>query len=201
MLRFTGGTTGKGKCAMYSIDNWMACRDAAFINTDLGLSDANTVAARSHRCPTARSCCSSPRFTVEGTNITLNQLDMENWRQIVESERSPIRSWCRPCCYRLLEMQRANPKDFSSLTTLIYGAAPMSPDRLGNWWSASGRSLSRLRRHRVADDDRRAGSRLRITPAMPPPCNICQSAGRPTLCVEVFHHRCGWPAVADWRNR
>ena len=26
VLRFTGGTTGRGKCAMYSADNWLACR-------------------------------------------------------------------------------------------------------------------------------------------------------------------------------
>ena len=31
MLRFTGGTTGNGKCAMYSVDNMLACRDGGFI--------------------------------------------------------------------------------------------------------------------------------------------------------------------------
>src|SRR5262249_25532522 len=36
VLRFTGGTTGRGKCAMYSVDNWFACRDAVFLNPALG---------------------------------------------------------------------------------------------------------------------------------------------------------------------
>ena len=34
VLRFTGGTTGRGKCAMYTIDNWAALRDSAYIQPD-----------------------------------------------------------------------------------------------------------------------------------------------------------------------
>ena len=121
MLRFTGGTTGKGKCAMYSIDNWMACRDAAFINTDLGLSDQTRLL---HVSPLSHGTIMLffPTVYGGGTNITLNQLDMENWRQIVESERVTHSFLVPTVLYRLLEMQRANPRDFSSLTTLIYGA-------------------------------------------------------------------------------
>ncbi|MCY1287113.1 Long-chain-fatty-acid--CoA ligase FadD13 [compost metagenome] len=130
MLRFTGGTTGKGKCAMYSIDNWMACRDAAFINTDMAISSATRllhVSPLSHG--TLLMFC--PTFYAGGTNITLNQLDMECWRQQVETERVTHSFLVPTVLYRLLELQRTNPKDFSSLTTLVYGAAPMSPDKLG----------------------------------------------------------------------
>lgn len=41
MMRFTGGTTGKGKCAMYTPDNIMACRDSFFVHSELGW-DART---------------------------------------------------------------------------------------------------------------------------------------------------------------
>ena len=34
MLRFTGGTTGRGKCAMYTMDNWAGLRDSAYIQPD-----------------------------------------------------------------------------------------------------------------------------------------------------------------------
>lgn len=130
MLRFTGGTTGKGKCATYSIDNWMACRDAAFINTDLDFSSATRLL---HVSPLSHGTLMLffPTFYAGGANITMNQLDMECWRQKVESERVTHSFLVPTVLYRLLELQRAAPKDFSSLTTLIYGAAPMSPDKLG----------------------------------------------------------------------
>ncbi|MFZ3183149.1 MAG: AMP-binding protein [Pseudomonas sp.] len=130
MLRFTGGTTGKGKCAMYSIDNWMACRDAGFINTDLNLSSRMRLL---HVSPLSHGTIMLffPTFYGGGTNLTMNQLDMEAWRQEVESERVTHSFLVPTVLYRLLELQRANPKDFSSLTTLIYGAAPMSPTKLG----------------------------------------------------------------------
>lgn len=130
MLRFTGGTTGKGKCAMYSIDNWMACRDAGFINTDLAFSSATRLL---HVSPLSHGTIMMffPTFYVGGANITMNQLDMECWRQEVETERVTHSFLVPTVLYRLLEMQRATPKDFSSLTTLIYGAAPMSPTKLG----------------------------------------------------------------------
>jgi fatty-acyl-CoA synthase len=130
MLRFTGGTTGKSKCAMYSIDNWMACRDAAFINTDMAINSATRllhVSPLSHG--TLLLFC--PTFYAGGTNITMNQLDMAGWRQHVEIERVTHSFLVPTVLYRLLELQRSDPKDFSSLTTLVYGAAPMSPAKLG----------------------------------------------------------------------
>jgi acyl-coenzyme A synthetase/AMP-(fatty) acid ligase len=38
--RFTGGTTGRGKCAMYSMDHFLACRDSAFIQPDFECNEA-----------------------------------------------------------------------------------------------------------------------------------------------------------------
>lgn len=94
---------------MYSIDNWMACRDAAFINTDLGFSSATRLL---HVSPLSHGTIMMffPTFYGGGTNITLNQLDMESWRQIVESERVSHSFLVPTVLYRLLELQRADPK-------------------------------------------------------------------------------------------
>src|SRR5471030_3152732 len=100
-LALTGGTTGKGKCAMYSIDNWMACRDAAFINTDLGLSSATRllhVSQLSH----GTLMLFFPTVYGGGTNLTMNQLDMESWRQQVEQERVTHSFLVPTVLYRLL---------------------------------------------------------------------------------------------------
>ncbi|MES2259385.1 MAG: AMP-binding protein [Pseudomonadota bacterium] len=130
MLRFTGGTTGKSKCAMYCIDNVTASRDGAFINTDLAFSSATRLL---HVAPLSHGTLITffPTCYAGGANITLNQLDLEQWRSVVESERVTHSFLVPTVLYRLLELQRANPRDFSSLTTLVYGAAPMSPAKLG----------------------------------------------------------------------
>ena len=41
IYRFTGGTTGKSKCAQYTTDNWLACRDSFYAVNEQVL-DADT---------------------------------------------------------------------------------------------------------------------------------------------------------------
>ncbi|MBZ5795682.1 AMP-binding protein [Burkholderia contaminans] len=129
MLRFTGGTTGQGKCAMYSIDNLMACRDGGFRNPDFGFNGHTRML---HVAPLSHGTLVAfiPTFYAGGANLTLNQLNLEQWRQTVEQQRVTHSFLVPTVLYRLLELQRANPRDFSSLNTLIYGAAPMSAAKL-----------------------------------------------------------------------
>jgi fatty-acyl-CoA synthase len=61
----------------------------------------------------------------------MNQLDLDAWRDVVEKERVTHSFLVPTVLYRLLELQKVSPRDFSSLTTLVYGAAPMSPTKLG----------------------------------------------------------------------
>jgi acyl-CoA synthetase (AMP-forming)/AMP-acid ligase II len=129
LLRFTGGTTGRGKCAMYSVDNMLGCRDAAFINPELGIDAATRmlhVAPLSH----GSQLMFYPTVFAGGTNITMNALDLQLWRRVAEGERVTHSFLVPTALYRLLELQRANPRDFSSLRTLVYGAAPMSASKL-----------------------------------------------------------------------
>ena len=130
MLRFTGGTTGASKCAMYSPDNILAARDGGFINTDLAF---NARTRLLHVAPLSHGTLITffPTFFAGGASITMNQLDLEQWRQHVEQERVTHSFLVPTVLYRLLELQRAAARDLSSLTTLIYGAAPMSPTKLG----------------------------------------------------------------------
>ena len=129
LMRFTGGTTGRGKCAMYSPDMLLGCRDGALVHPDLGF-DSQTrmmhVAPLSH----GTQIMFYPTFYVGGANITMNALDLEAWRRVAEAE-SVTHSFLVPTAlYRLLELQRAQPRNLSSLRTLIYGAAPMSASKL-----------------------------------------------------------------------
>lgn len=185
MLRFTGGTTGKGKCAMYSIDNWMACRDAAFINTDLALSSATRLL---HVSPLSHGTLMLffPTVYGGGTNLTMNQLDMQSWRQQVERERVTHSFLVPTVLYRLLEMQRTAPLDFSSLTTLIYGAAPMSPDKLGELVECFGQIFVQGYAATEAPMVISALGKAAHQPGDTASLRRLSSAGRPTPGVEVF---------------
>lgn len=129
MMRFTGGTTGLGKCAIYSPDTLMGCRDGAYIHPELGF-DSSTrmlhVAPLSHGTQTMFH----PTFFAGGANITMNALDLEGWMNVAEAERVTHSFLVPTALYRLLELQRARPRNLTSLRTVIYGAAPMSPAKL-----------------------------------------------------------------------
>ncbi len=129
MLRFTGGTTGRGKCAQYRIDNALACSDGAMSNPELAFTARTRIV---HVAPLSHGSqlLYYPTFFAGGTNLTLNQLDLERWREVVETERVTHSFLVPTILYRLLELQRARPRDFSSLSTVLYGAAPMSPSKL-----------------------------------------------------------------------
>lgn len=129
MMRFTGGTTGKGKCAMYTPDNIMACRDSFFIHAELGW-DARTRAL--HVAPLSHGAAMLfyPTLFSGGTSVTMNALDLEAWIDAVERERITHSFLVPTALYRLLELQNAQSRNLTSLRTLLYGAAPMSPARL-----------------------------------------------------------------------
>lgn len=129
LMRFTGGTTGKGKCAMYTPDNIMACRDSFFIHTELSW-DAQTRAL--HVAPLSHGAAMLfyPTVFSGGTNVTMNALDLNAWIDVVEQERISHSFLVPTALYRLLEMQKAQPRNLTSLRTLLYGAAPMSPAKL-----------------------------------------------------------------------
>ncbi|MDE2561065.1 MAG: AMP-binding protein [Sphingomonadales bacterium] len=129
MMRFTGGTTGKGKCAMYTPDNIMACRDSFFIHTELGW-DAQTRALHAAPLSHGAAMLFYPTLFSGGTNVTMNALDLEAWIDAVDREGISHSFMVPTALYRLLELQNARPRDLTSLRTLLYGAAPMNPARL-----------------------------------------------------------------------
>jgi fatty-acyl-CoA synthase len=137
LLRFTGGTTGRGKCAMYSIDAWLGTRDGMLVHPDFEL-DSHTRFL--HFAPLSHGSAMFyyPTLFVGGTTYTQNQPDLMQWRRVVEAEKITHSFLVPTLLYRLLELQAKDPVNLSSLTTLAYGAAPISPTRLGDLVEAFG---------------------------------------------------------------
>ena len=129
LIRFTGGTTGKSKCAEYTVDNLMFCRESFLtIPEPVGHKDVRLlhIAPISHGSGTA----SLPTLSCGGCTITMNAPDLTAYCAHVEAERATGGFMVPTILCSLLESPEAAAKDLSSLETIIYGAAPMSPTKL-----------------------------------------------------------------------
>ena len=126
MMRFTGGTTALGKCAMYSIDHILAMRDSFYLTPDLAYDEdtkylAFTPMSHASLMPFVAT------FFAGGATYTLNAPDLTQWCETVQRERITQSLMVPTLLYRLLDMNSSKTHDLSSLRTMIYGAAPIAP--------------------------------------------------------------------------
>jgi acyl-CoA synthetase (AMP-forming)/AMP-acid ligase II len=129
LLRFTGGTTGKGKCAAYTIDNWLMCRDSFYsLPEPLWHPDVRFL----HVAPLSHGSSMPVLATMfrGGCTVTMNMPDLAQYCRNIENERITAAFLVPTILYRLLEVPEASDADLSSLDTVYYGAAPMSPAKL-----------------------------------------------------------------------
>ncbi|SEA41970.1 class I adenylate-forming enzyme family protein [Paraburkholderia sartisoli] len=129
VYRFTGGTTGAGKCAEYTMDNWLACRDTMFMEPDqFQLPDTRML----HMAPISHGSGFGVLATLfrGGCTVTQNLPDLALMCRNIEAERITMTLLLPTLIYRLLEMPEAARYDLSTLCTIAYGGAPMSPARL-----------------------------------------------------------------------
>jgi fatty-acyl-CoA synthase len=129
LYRFTGGTTGKGKCAEYTIDNWLGCRDSFYAIPDQVFTSATRslqFAPLSH----GAGMMVLSNFFRGGCLVTQNIPDLKQWCRTVEAEKITLSFLVPTLLYRLLDLEEARNHDLSSLETVFYGAAPMSPEKL-----------------------------------------------------------------------
>ncbi|MBC8641257.1 AMP-binding protein [Caballeronia sp. EK] len=127
--RFTGGTTGKGKCAQYTIANWLACRDSYYLERE------QTFEAQTrflHMAPLSHGSGLGllPTLFRGGCTVTQNTPDLVQWCRNLEAERITMAMLVPTLLYRLLDMPEALKHDLTTLRTIYYGAAPMSPAKL-----------------------------------------------------------------------
>ncbi|WP_339783027.1 AMP-binding protein [uncultured Marinobacter sp.] len=126
IIRFTGGTTGKGKPAMYNIDNWLSCRDTAFAfdDKDMWIAEPRCI----HVAPISHGSgmLVLPTFYSGGCTITQNSPDLNAYCANIEHEKATLTFLVPTILYRLLDIE----SDLSSLRFVVYGAAPMSSGKL-----------------------------------------------------------------------
>ncbi len=185
ILRFTGGTTALGKCAMYSIDHFLAMRDSFYITPDLGYDEdtrylAFTPMSHASLMPFIAT------FFAGGATYTLNSPDLTQWCETVQKERITQSLMVPTLLYRLLDMNSSRSYDLTSLRSLIYGAAPIAPTAVERLVAEFGQIfvqlygasetilfVSQLRKQEHCSDTPEAARRL-------------ASAGRVTAGVELM---------------
>ena len=111
---------------MYTIDNWAALRDSAYIQPDFDFNESTrylAVTPLSH----AGLIPFLQAFYTGGATYTLNGPDLNAWCEVVQSERITHALLVPTLLYRLLDLNSSGRYDLSSLSNLTYGAAPMAP--------------------------------------------------------------------------
>jgi acyl-CoA synthetase (AMP-forming)/AMP-acid ligase II len=130
VLRFTSGTTGQGKCAMYAPDHFFALRDGFYIHPDFGFDETARYLALTPLSHAGLMPFLATYFT-GGATYTLNAPDLAAWCRTVQDERITHALLVPTLLYRLTEMNSSETYDLSSLRTLAYAAAPIAPTALG----------------------------------------------------------------------
>lgn len=128
-LRFTGGTTGQGKCAMYSVDNWMMSKDCIYAMQDIGWTKGTRVL---HLAPVthASGMLFLPSIFKGACTVTMNTMDLNAWCDNIAAENITTAMMVPTLLYRLLEMGDTVRERMKTVDTMVYGASPMSPSKL-----------------------------------------------------------------------
>lgn len=127
MIMGTGGTTGRSKGVMLSHRNVAA----TFANhmSAMQVSDRMTVLAAAPITHTA-GLLSMP-FIARGARVVLmDGIDPQQLLRVIAQQRVSMLFLPPTVIYTLLAQPNVRDFDFSALRYLVYGAAPMSPDKL-----------------------------------------------------------------------
>ena len=129
LMRFTGGTTGQTKCAMYTISNlcsaaWNPINYMEVIPFDQPKYLVTTPITH------AAGAVVLPTYFKGGEVITLDRADIEPMCSTVQQFGANLIYTVPTLLYRMLDMELLRKYDLSSLKTIRYGASPISPAKL-----------------------------------------------------------------------
>jgi acyl-CoA synthetase (AMP-forming)/AMP-acid ligase II len=130
VLRFTGGTTGRPKCAMYSVANFWTwgMNPAHFLYT---MPFPHPVIMLSSPINHAASgSVVIPMHIKGGALVTLNQTDLERMGEVIQTEKAELIYAVPTVLYRMLDLRLPERFNLASLKTIRYGGAPISPAKL-----------------------------------------------------------------------
>ncbi len=130
LYRFTGGTTGQGKCCMYSPRNWMATLQYLFCFPSENFFDPSyrhlSVTPLSHASSLFVLWC----WFKGVTHLIMNVPDLKQFCAYVQTEKISSTMLVPTILYRFLDVDFHQMYDLSSMKKMFYGASPMNAEKL-----------------------------------------------------------------------
>lgn len=126
-LMYTGGTTGKSKGVMHTHKSFIGIVIGEMIEWDILRNEVMLVMAP---LPHATAFMIPACFLRGGKVILTRGFDPPEMCQIIQDEKATWTFMVPTMIYVLLDYPDRKKFDLSSLRTILYGASPMSPERL-----------------------------------------------------------------------
>lgn len=122
---YTGGTTGVPKGVMHTHDNlWLSAFSFALM---VGLSKDSISLCSTPLFHVAATCAAIPALMVGGACVIMPRFDTTQVLEAIREHRVTIANFVPSMLRMLLDDPAMDEAEFSSLQSLIYGAAPMPP--------------------------------------------------------------------------
>jgi acyl-CoA synthetase (AMP-forming)/AMP-acid ligase II len=126
-IMYTGGTTGRSKGVMHTHKSVQAICFSEALEMDIARGDVLLQVAP---LPHATQFMLLPGFLRGGAHVLMKKFDPDEVLRTIERERVSWTFMVPTMIYVLLDEPGLRKYDRASLHTVIYGAAPMSPDKL-----------------------------------------------------------------------
>jgi acyl-CoA synthetase (AMP-forming)/AMP-acid ligase II len=126
-IMYTGGTTGRSKGVMHTHKSVLAIVFSETLEMDVRHSEVMLQVAP---LPHATQFMLLPGFLRGGTHVLMKKFDPDEVLRTIERERVSWTFMVPTMIYMLLDDPALRTYDHATLRTVIYGAAPMSPDKL-----------------------------------------------------------------------
>jgi acyl-CoA synthetase (AMP-forming)/AMP-acid ligase II len=126
-IMYTGGTTGRSKGVMHTHKSVLSIVFSETLEMDVRHGEVMLQVAP---LPHATQFMLLPGFLRGGTHVLMKKFDPDEVLRTIERERVSWTFMVPTMIYMLLDDPALRKYDHATLRTVIYGAAPMSPDKL-----------------------------------------------------------------------
>jgi acyl-CoA synthetase (AMP-forming)/AMP-acid ligase II len=181
-IMYTGGTTGRSKGVMHTHKSVQAICFSEMLEMDMARGDVLLHVAP---LPHATQFMLLPGFLRGGTHVLMKRFDPEEVLRTIARERVSWTFMVPTMIYVLLDEPALRAHDLSALHTVIYGAAPMSPDKLERAIELMGPIFLQVYSQMEVANQTTTLTKQDHTEALQGPRHRLGSCGRPIAMAQV----------------